>query len=257
MADSVPGGFADWDAVVAWDYDGVVTVWRLCRGDERRFLKVRRRGRQHYSLADERDRLSWLRGRIRIPEAIDYGIDGDHEWLLLSPLPGRDATDDELRSNPTGLVPAIARGLRVFHESVPAAECPFAFTNDVAIAHVRQRLAAGVFDDAYDWHTEFAHFSGAEAVARLEELRPPDEDLVVCHGDYCFPNVLIEDDEVTGYLDLGELGIADRWWDIAVGAWSSVWNLGPGYEELFYASYGVEPDRRRIEFYRLLYCLAS
>ena len=47
---------------------------------------------------------------------------------------------------------------------------------------------------------------------------PPSEDLVVCHGDYCFPNVLLDDaGAITGFLDLGELAVADRWWDVAVG----------------------------------------
>lgn len=41
----------------------------------------------------------------------------------------------------------------------------------------------------------------------LEELKPTGEDLVVCHGDHCFPNVVIEG-EVTAYLDLGELAVA-------------------------------------------------
>ncbi len=65
---------------------------------------------------------------------------------------------------------------------------------------------------------------------------------MVCHGDYCFPNVLIEDGSVTGYLDLGELAVADRWWDLAVGSWSTAWNIGPGWEEVFLDSYGVVPD---------------
>ena len=96
------------------------------------------------------------------------------------------------------------------------------------------------------------------ALERLESLRPQSEDLVVCHGDYCFPNILLDDaGAVTGYVDLGELAIADRWWDVTLGAWSTTWNVGPGYEDLFYDSYGIEPDADRIAFYRLLYDLAS
>ena len=89
--------------------------------------------------------------------------------------------------------------------------------------------------------------------------RAPDrEDLVVCHGDYCFPNVLLDDAGfVTGYIDVGELAVADRWCDLAVAAWSVTWNAGPGWEELFFESYGVEPDPDRIRCYRLLYDLAS
>jgi kanamycin kinase len=81
--------------------------------------------------------------------------------------------------------------------------------------------------------------------------------VVLCHGDYCFPNVLIDDGAVTGYLDLGELGVADRWLDIAVATWSCDWNVGPGWQDLFLDTYGIERDDDKIEFYRLLYDLAS
>ena len=79
----------------------------------------------------------------------------------------------------------------------------------------------------------------------------------MCHGDYCPPNMLLEGGRVTGYVDLGELGAADRWWDIAVGAWSVGWNFGDSLEPLFYESYGITPDPDRIRFYRLLYDLVS
>lgn len=81
--------------------------------------------------------------------------------------------------------------------------------------------------------------------------------LVVCHGDYCLPNILLDEGRVVGYVDLGELGVADRWWDLAVASWSITWNLGPGLEGLFYDAYGVEPEPDRIRFYRLLYDVVS
>jgi len=255
--DRPPSRFADWDADVAWDYDGVVTVWRLERGGETRFLKVRKVYRHHYTLADERDRLEWLRDRITVPAVCNYGMDDGTEWLLLAPLVGRDATTPELKSDPPTIVPLLGHGLRDFHEQLDPDDCPFDFRNDVAIAHVRRRLEAGVFDDDYDFHDEFKHMTPEQAVRKLEELRPESEDLVVCHGDYCFPNVLIDHGSIAGYLDVGELGVADRWCDVAVGAWSTTWNVGPGWEELFYECYGIEPDVQKIEYYRLLYSLAS
>ena len=80
---------------------------------------------------------------------------------------------------------------------------------------------------------------------------------MVCHGDYCLPNVMISGGEVTGFLDLGELCVADRWRDLAVATWSVSWNLGPGFEDLFLASYGIERDEQAQAFYRLLYDLES
>lgn len=60
-----------------------------------------------------------------------------------------------------------------------------------------------------------------------------------------------------GYLDLGEVGLSDRWRDLAVGTWSVTWNVGPGYEDLFLAAYGTDWDTARRDLYRLLYDLES
>jgi kanamycin kinase len=62
---------------------------------------------------------------------------------------------------------------------------------------------------------------------------------------------------VVGYLDLGDVGLADRWRDIAVGTWATTWNVGPGFEDLFVRTYGIEWDRDRTAFYRLLFDLES
>ena len=91
----------------------------------------------------------------------------------------------------------------------------------------------------------------------LERTVPTSEDLVVCHGDYCPPNTLLHDWEPVGFVDLGELGVADRWWDLAVATWSVEWNFGPGYQDIFLTEYGIERDESRISFYRLLYDLVS
>ena len=78
--------------------------------------------------------------------------------------------------------------------------------------------------------------------------------LVVCHGDACCPNTLIGDDGVwIGHVDFGQLGLGDRWADIAVASWSTEWNYGPGWEDALIDAYGVEPDRERLAYYRALW----
>lgn len=81
--------------------------------------------------------------------------------------------------------------------------------------------------------------------------------MVVCHGDYCLPNVMIATGRVVGYLDLGEAGVAERRRDLAVATWSVTWNVGPGFEDLFLDAYGTDWDVPRRDFYRLLYDLES
>ena len=200
--------------------------------------------------------MRWARDHLPVPEVLECGVDLAVEWMLTAELPGRDATSPELKADPRALVTRLAQGLRLFHEA-PVDKCPFDFTLEVAISSVRDRVARGLVNPEMDLHPEHRHLTPQTALEELERMRPATEDLVVCHGDYCLPNVLIDDSKVVGFLDLGEVGIADRWWDLAVGAWSVTWNLGPGWEEHFLSTYGVDADEERIAFYRLLYDLSS
>jgi len=79
---------------------------------------------------------------------------------------------------------------------------------------------------------------------------------VVFHGDACAPNTLLVDaGEWRAHVDFGSLGVGDRWADLAVMSWSTVWNYGPGWEATVYDAYGVEPDEEKIRYYRLLWTL--
>ncbi|MBT8397716.1 MAG: aminoglycoside 3'-phosphotransferase [Gemmatimonadetes bacterium] len=220
-----------------------------------RYLKLAPVG-WHPSLADEARRMRWAHDYLPVPRVVDQGSDGDLAWMITEALPGIDATEPALKADPASLVSILAHGLRSFHRA-PVESCPFDFRVEAALKHAQRRLQTGQIDPVRDFHEEYGHLSAAEAIERLHLIRPGPEDLVVCHGDYCFPNILIEDGVATGFVDLGELGVADRWWDLAVATWSVTWNLGPGYEDLFLEEYGVGRDDERVEFYRLLYDVVS
>jgi kanamycin kinase len=79
---------------------------------------------------------------------------------------------------------------------------------------------------------------------------------VVCHGDPCAPNTLITDNgPCSGHVDLGDLGVADRWADLAVATMSCGWNYGPGWDQVLLDAYGIQPDPERTRYYRLLWGL--
>jgi membrane-associated phospholipid phosphatase len=59
----------------------------------------------------------------------------------------------------------------------------------------------------------------------------------------------------TGHVDLGSLGVADRWADLAIATWSTQWNYGPGFEAALLDAYGIHPDPERTAYYRLLWDL--
>jgi kanamycin kinase len=220
------------------------------------YLKAGRVG-LHPGLGAERRRCLWLAAQgVSVPEVIDHGSDGRIEWLATRALPGRPASSPEHLGDPERTVRLLADGLRELH-GIDATGCPFDHRVERAMAHASRRVTAGQVAP-HDLHDEHRHLSPESALARLRELVPEGEqDLVVCHGDYCAPNVLLDGAEVAGYVDLGEVGVAERWRDLAVATWSITWNLGPGYEGLFLDRYGVDLDPRRRDFYRLLYDLEA
>ena len=85
---------------------------------------------------------------------------------------------------------------------------------------------------------------------------PTPDRVVVCHGDACTPNTLIgADRRWAGHVDLGTLGVADRWADVAVATLSLAWNHGPGWDTLFHEAYGEPQDVERTAWYRALYAV--
>ncbi len=202
----------------------------------------------------ERIRLTWALSYTSVPKVIDFGEDGEGSWLVTEGIDAENAVSDKWKQEPASAVTAIGRGLRAMHDALPVDACPFAWSTEDRISRARGRVIRSETHST-KWHEEFHDLSMEAALIELDS--PPSVDqLVVCHGDACAPNTLInKNGEWVGHVDLGRLGIADRWADIAIAAWSTQWNYGPGWENLLYDSYGIKPDPEKIRFYRLLWDL--
>jgi len=87
-------------------------------------------------------------------------------------------------------------------------------------------------------------------IAKLVEIDEP----VLVHGDACAPNTLISPaGEWVGNVDFGDLGVGDRWADLAIASLSLDWNFGEGHQPELFAAYGIDPDEDRIHYYRALW----
>ena len=204
-------------------------------------------------LSAESERLAWVGDRATVPRVLDLGADEQGSWLVTAGIDAASAVDPRWLRDPQTAVRAIGRGLRELHDSLPVEDCPFEWSVDTRLAHADARIAAGMTSS--DWFPEHRGTTVAEARSRLASA-PPIDRLVVCHGDACAPNTLIgADGRFAAHVDLGSLGVADRWADIAVAAWSTEWNYGPDLAPLLYEAYGVVADAERIAYYRLLWDL--
>ncbi|WP_231873197.1 MULTISPECIES: aminoglycoside 3'-phosphotransferase [Kitasatospora] len=226
-------------------------TFRLGDGPGRRFAKWAPAG-SGVDLAVEAERTRWARPFTAVPEVLGLGGDEHGSWLLTAGLPGRSAVEPELRADPETAVRAIGEGLRALHEALPVADCPYEWSTAERVAR-----AAELRRPPEEWYPALRHHGTVERALAVLADPPPVDRAVVCHGDPCAPNTLVGDDgRPSGHVDLGALGVADRWADLAVASWSTVWNYGPGWELPLLAAYGVEPDAERLDYYRLLWDLS-
>lgn len=240
----------------------VALVWRnelggltctMGTGSERQFVKWVPAGCS-INLDEEVARLSWAAPFTPVPRVVAEGSDAAGTWIVTAALSGANAVSSRWKADPETAVAAIGRGLRALHDALPVARCPFSWSAEGRIADARRRVALGALEPR-SWHQVHRSLDIEQALQILAD--PPAVDqVVVCHGDACAPNTLLSaDGHWAGHVDLGTLGIADRWADLAVATWSTEWNYGPGWEAQLLNAYGIEPDPERTRYYRLLWDL--
>ena len=183
--------------------------------------------------SSEVERSRWAARYAPVPLVLADGRDAEGEWLVSRAIDAESAVSARWLVRPEIAVPAIGRALRRLHDALPVDDCPFDWGVSSRLARAR-----GV---------------GRDISLHLDDA--PDIDvLVVCHGDPCAPNTLLDERGVgVAHVDLGALGTGDRWADIAVAAWSTEWNYGAGWDGLLLEAYGVDPDPVRSAYYRRLW----
>jgi len=202
-------------------------------------------------LRGEAARLRWAEPFTPVPRLISQGRDESGSWLVTAALPGQNAASGRWIARPQTAVRAIGEGLRAMHDSLPVDSCLFSWSAESRLAELRRQLDHGRLDPAW-WPSPGASLRTSQALDLLAEPTPIDR-LVVCHGDSCAPNTLLSDDgRWSAHVDLGDLGLADRWADLAIATWNVTLNYGPGRESLLLDAYGVPLDAARTRYYRLL-----
>jgi len=91
-------------------------------------------------------------------------------------------------------------------------------------------------------------------VSPLGDWRPVEEP-VFTHGDYCLPNIIVNDGRLSGVIDWDYSGLADAYVDLVSCIWSIRYNFGEEADtliSLFLENYGVELDQAKFGFYKRL-----
>lgn len=238
---------------LTWRNDQGGLTYELGTGQDRCFCKWAPADGP-VTLEAERLRLLWAGPWGKVPTVLGHGADAAGSWLVTSAVPGESAFSGRWKREPGTAVKAIGAGLRAFHDRLPVESCPFSATPEVLLAELRRQAAAGKVQRA-TWHPSHRSLDLGQAFTLLA-APPPVDALVVCHGDATPPNTILDEEgRCSGHVDLGGLGVADRWSDLAIATWSVQWNFGPGWEGALLDAYGVGADPERTRYYRLLWDL--
>lgn len=228
-------------------------VWRVANADggNRHFLK-HGTGEVAAALLDELVRLRWLAPHVPVPHVAAFAFDGNAAWLLMTAIPGETAWE-VLTAHPDqaeAVVEAVATFLCRFHAIAPE-PCPFTAAAPHRLALARARIAQGLIDEE-DFDDEREGWSTTQVWDALHALPPPGAPAVVTHGDFSLDNILIAGGAVTGCIDVGRAGLADRYQDIAI-LWNCLGEFSADLQSRLLVALGEGAgDRERIDFHLLL-----
>lgn len=209
------------------------TVWYIDKGF---YLKAAPKG----ALKRETEMTRFLHSKDLAPEVIHYE-EAERDWLLTLRVPGEDCTHAQYLEDPMRLSALLGERLRQLHE-LDGANCPVPDKITHYLDTARKNYEAGKFHAP-----SFPAAACAEEAWRfVEEHTSCLDTATLIHGDFCLPNVMLENWAFTGFIDVGSGGLGDRHIDLHWGAWSLGYNLGTdAYRERFLDAYGrdkINPD---------------
>ena len=205
--------------------------------------------------------MRWLEGKLPAPRVIHFETDGEQEYLLMTRIQGKMACDQSYLEQPERLLSLLAEALQMLW-GVDYAGCPQSRSLDEELAHARYSLENGLVDFSRCEPETFGPggFKSPEALLSwLEENKPPLEPSF-SHGDCCLPNIFFSGSKVSGFIDLGDAGVADKWRDLSLCFRSLKHNTNgfyghviPGFRpEKLFDYLGVTPDWDKMRYYLLL-----
>ena len=214
------------------------------------------------SMAEQVQMMQWLKGKIPVPQVIAYEEDNGKSYLLMSKINGEMSCDDYYLEHPQVLLEALVCGLKMLWE-VDIKECPCIRDLDIVLGEARIRVEDNLVDLDNVELTTFVEggFENPKHLLEWLESNRPTFEPVLSHGDYCLPNIFLKNGQITGFIDLGRIGIGDKWNDIALCYRSLKHNFdgtygGKVYEDfnpdMLFEKLGMEPDWNKIKYYLLL-----
>lgn len=214
-----------------------------------------------YESENEYSMLCWLQNKLPVPKVIECEEEQGKIYLLMSKVNGKMACDDNLLYEPNKLIDSLCDGLQLLW-NVDISNCPSDYSLNMKLILAENRVNSNLcnLDDAEPSTYGNNGFKNPEELLLWLKRNKPSEKLVLSHGDYCLSNIFINNNRISGFIDLGRCGKSDIYQDIALCYRSLKHNYDgktdnatiKNYCNELFEKLGVEPDWDKIRYYILL-----
>lgn len=194
-------------------------------------------------------------GRIGLGAKVLKYISAEKDYLLTEKVQGEDLTYSGYLNEPKRLAELSGKLLRKLHET-DHSDCPRQNALEETLEYTKEKYLKGEFDPRWHLPEKFRPKSADEAWNFVEENKHLLKADTLIHGDYCLPNVMLDNWIFSGFIDVGDGGVSDRHFDLFWGAWTLEFNLKTDkYADIFFDAYGRELiDMRALKTVAMLGC---
>lgn len=163
----------------------------------------------------------------------------DYDYMLTEKISGNDCIYYKYLQNPKKLCDTIAEQL-VFLHSINPKDCPIKNHTENYLKTAFSNYKSENYDKS-QFLDSFGYKNEEEALKVIEQNKHLLSNDTLLHGDYCLPNIILDNWNFSGFIDLDSGGIGDKHVDIFWGIWTLYYNLKTEkYAKRFIDVYGKE-----------------
>lgn len=205
--------------------------------------------------------MQWLDNKLPVPRVICHEVVEETGYTLMSRIKGMSC-DEYYLGHPEETVSLLADAMKMLWD-IDSTDCPRDRGIEKELSEAKYRVDNHLVDLENVEPETFGEggFKDPEELLLWLENHQPEYEPVFSHGDFCLPNIFFDEGKVSGFIDLGDAGIGDKWRDIALcyrslkhnfegrygGKVYNGFNLGILFEKL-----GVKPNWEKLRYYILL-----
>jgi len=170
---------------------------------------------------------------------LEYHQDDVYDWMVTTKIPGFDCVEPIYMSNPEKLIDILVEQLYLLHQE-DYTGCPVQNQTELFFEGMKAANKEGKADSNFLKVEGLYEISSVEEACKIvdrfgHELQSD----TLLHGDYCLPNIILNNWKFSGFIDIDTGGVGDKHVDIFWGIWTLWYNLRTTkYTDRFMDAYG-------------------